>query len=151
MNRCIVPALAGLKIWDICTMLVLVPTHVWERVIPGGGVHCHWKEPSLATVQERLAADTHCTHTALLYTTSVVTYHHASLNSFTVFQIMIKQSCNTGPQDLITYLYHFFVTKISAVMTTHIAAVYSIFIWIPIISDLPICVKKSTAIMPLLF
>jgi len=41
-------------------MLVLVPsaTHIWERVIPGGGVHCHWKEPSLATVQERLAADT---------------------------------------------------------------------------------------------
>ena len=41
-------------------MLVLVPsaTHIWERVIPGGGVHCHWKEPSLATVQERLEADT---------------------------------------------------------------------------------------------
>ena len=41
-------------------MLVLVPsaTHIWERVIPGGGVHCHWKKPSLATVQERLAADT---------------------------------------------------------------------------------------------
>ena len=41
-------------------MLVLVPSaiHIWERVIPGGGVHCHWKEPSLATVQERLAADT---------------------------------------------------------------------------------------------
>ena len=41
-------------------MLVLVPsaTHIWERVISGGGVHCHWKEPSLATVQERLAADT---------------------------------------------------------------------------------------------
>ena len=41
-------------------MLVLVPsaTHIWERAIPGGGVHCHWKEPSLATVQERLAADT---------------------------------------------------------------------------------------------
>ena len=41
-------------------MLVLVPsaTHIWERVIAGGGVHCHWKEPSLATVQERLAADT---------------------------------------------------------------------------------------------
>jgi len=41
-------------------MLVLVPspTHIWERVIPGGGVHCHWKELSLATVQERLAADT---------------------------------------------------------------------------------------------
>jgi len=41
-------------------MLVLVPsaTHIWERVIPGGEVHCHWKEPSLATVQERLAADT---------------------------------------------------------------------------------------------
>ena len=41
-------------------MLVLVPsvTHIWERMIPGGGVHCHWKEPSLATVQERLAADT---------------------------------------------------------------------------------------------
>jgi len=48
------------EIWDICTMLVLVPsaTHIWERVIPGGGVHSHWKEPSLATVQERLAADT---------------------------------------------------------------------------------------------
>ena len=41
-------------------MLVLVPsaTHIWEMLIPGGGVHCHWKEPSLATVQERLAADT---------------------------------------------------------------------------------------------
>ena len=41
-------------------MLVLVPsaTHIWEKVIPGGGVHCHWKEPSLATVQERFAADT---------------------------------------------------------------------------------------------
>ena len=41
-------------------MLVLVPspTHIWERVIPDGGVHCHWKEPSLATVQVRLAADT---------------------------------------------------------------------------------------------
>ena len=41
-------------------MLVLVPsaTHIWEMVIPGGGVHCHWKEPSLTTVQERLAADT---------------------------------------------------------------------------------------------
>ena len=41
-------------------MLVLVPstTHIWERVIPGGEVHCHWKDPSLATVQERLAADT---------------------------------------------------------------------------------------------
>ena len=41
-------------------MLVLVPsaTHIWERVIPDGWVHCHWKEPSLATVQERLAADT---------------------------------------------------------------------------------------------
>ena len=41
-------------------MLVLVPsvTHIWERVIPGGGVHCHWKEPSLVTVQERLAVDT---------------------------------------------------------------------------------------------
>ena len=41
-------------------MLVLVPSaiHIWERVIPGGEVHCHWKEPSLATVQERLAADT---------------------------------------------------------------------------------------------
>ena len=53
------PALAA-EIWDICTMLVLVPsaTHIWERVVPGGGVHCHWKEPSLATVQERLEADT---------------------------------------------------------------------------------------------
>ena len=41
-------------------MLVLVSsaTHIWERVIPCGGVHCHWKEPSLATVQERLATDT---------------------------------------------------------------------------------------------
>ena len=41
-------------------MLVLVSsaTHIWEILIPGGGVHCHWKEPSLATVQERLAADT---------------------------------------------------------------------------------------------
>ena len=41
-------------------MLVLVSlaTHIWEMLIPGGGVHCHWKEPSLATVQERLAADT---------------------------------------------------------------------------------------------
>ena len=41
-------------------MLVFVPsvTHIRERVIPGGGIHCHWKEPSLATVQERLAADT---------------------------------------------------------------------------------------------
>ena len=41
-------------------MLVLVPSasHIWVKVIPGGGVHRHWKEPSLATVQERLAADT---------------------------------------------------------------------------------------------
>ena len=41
-------------------MLVLVPSvnHLWVKVIPGGRVHCHWKEPSLATVQERLAADT---------------------------------------------------------------------------------------------
>ena len=41
-------------------MLVLVSsaTHIWEMLIPGGGVHCHWKEPSLATVQERLEADT---------------------------------------------------------------------------------------------
>ena len=41
-------------------MLVLVAsaTHTWERVIPGGEVHCHWKEPSLVTVQERLVADT---------------------------------------------------------------------------------------------
>ena len=41
-------------------MLVLVPSasHTWVKVIPGGRVHCHWKEPSLATVQERLAADT---------------------------------------------------------------------------------------------
>ena len=41
-------------------MLVLVPSasHIWVKVIPGGRVHCHWKEPSLATVQERLAADT---------------------------------------------------------------------------------------------
>jgi len=41
-------------------MLVLVPsaTHIWEMLIPGGGVHCHWKDPSLATVQERLVADT---------------------------------------------------------------------------------------------
>jgi len=50
------------EIWDICAMLVLVSsaTHIWEMFIPGGGVHCHWnsKEPSLATVQERLAADT---------------------------------------------------------------------------------------------
>ena len=54
-----VPALAA-EIWDICTMLVLVPSasHIWVKVIPGGRVHCHWKEPSLATVQERLAADT---------------------------------------------------------------------------------------------
>ena len=41
-------------------MLVLVPSvnHIRVKVIPGGSVHCHWKEPSLATVQERLAADT---------------------------------------------------------------------------------------------
>ena len=41
-------------------MLVLVPSasHISVKVIPGGRVHCHWKEPSLATVQERLAADT---------------------------------------------------------------------------------------------
>jgi len=41
-------------------MLVLVPsaTHIWEKVIPGGEIHCHLKEPSLATVQERLADDT---------------------------------------------------------------------------------------------
>ena len=53
------PALAA-EIWDICTMLVLVPSvnHIWVKVIPGGGVHRHWKEPSLATVQERLAVDT---------------------------------------------------------------------------------------------
>ena len=48
------------EIWDICTMLVLVPSasHIWVKVIPGGRVHCHWKELSLVTVQERLAADT---------------------------------------------------------------------------------------------
>ena len=48
------------EIWDIGTMLVLVPSasHIWVKVIPGGRVHCHWKEPSLTTVQERLAADT---------------------------------------------------------------------------------------------
>ena len=41
-------------------MLVLVPSasHIWVKVIPGGRVHCHWKEPSLATVQERLVVDT---------------------------------------------------------------------------------------------
>ena len=41
-------------------MLVLVPSasHIWVKMIPGGRVHCHWKEPSLPTVQERLAADT---------------------------------------------------------------------------------------------
>ena len=41
-------------------MLVLVPsaTHIWVKVIPGGRVHSHLKEPSLATVQERSAADT---------------------------------------------------------------------------------------------
>ena len=41
-------------------MLVLVPSasHIWVKVIPGGRVHCHWKEPSLATVQEMLEADT---------------------------------------------------------------------------------------------
>ena len=41
-------------------MVVLVPSasHILVKLIPGGGVHCHWKEPSLATVQERLAADT---------------------------------------------------------------------------------------------
>ena len=39
-------------------VFVLSATHIWERVIPGGGVHCHWKEPLLATVQERLVADT---------------------------------------------------------------------------------------------
>ena len=41
-------------------MLVLVPSasHLWVKVIPSGRVHSHWKEPSLATVQERLAADT---------------------------------------------------------------------------------------------
>ena len=40
-------------------MLVLFPSasHIWVKLISGGGVHCHWKEPSLATVQERLAAD----------------------------------------------------------------------------------------------
>ena len=40
-------------------MLVLVPSanHIWVKVIPGGRVHSHWKEPSLVTVQERLAAD----------------------------------------------------------------------------------------------
>jgi len=41
-------------------MLVLVPsaTHIWEMLIPGGGIHCHWKEPSLTTVQEKLEDDT---------------------------------------------------------------------------------------------
>ena len=41
-------------------MLVLVPsaTHIGGKGIPGGGVHCHWKDPSLATVQDRLAAVT---------------------------------------------------------------------------------------------
>ena len=53
------PALAA-EIWDICTMLVLVPSasHILVKLIPGGRVHCHWKEPSLATAQERLAPDT---------------------------------------------------------------------------------------------
>ena len=53
------PALAA-EIWYICTMLVLVPSasHIWVKLIPGGRIHFHWKEPSLATVQERLAADT---------------------------------------------------------------------------------------------
>jgi len=41
LNRCIVPALAReIDIWDICTMLVLVLTRVWERVIP-----CRWRGP----------------------------------------------------------------------------------------------------------
>ena len=50
------PALAA----EICTMLVLFPsaTHIREMEISGGGIHFHWKEPSLATVQERLAPDT---------------------------------------------------------------------------------------------
>ena len=41
-------------------MLVLVPSvsHIWVKEIPRGRVHCHWKEPSLATVQERLEAET---------------------------------------------------------------------------------------------
>jgi len=41
-------------------VLVIVPlvSHIWAKVIPGGRVHCHLKEPSLATVQERLVADT---------------------------------------------------------------------------------------------
>ena len=57
---CIHRAALAAEIWYICTILVLVPsaTHIWERVIPGGGVHCHWNKPSLATVQERLAVDT---------------------------------------------------------------------------------------------
>ena len=40
-------------------MLVLVPSasHLWVKLISGGRIHSHWKEPSLATVQERLAAD----------------------------------------------------------------------------------------------
>jgi len=80
-----------------------------------GGRNPHWPQ-----YRGGLQLTQHCTHTALLYTTSVVTYHHASLNSFIVFQlvqILIKQSCNTGPQDLIAYLCHFFVTKIAAVMS----------------------------------
>jgi len=88
----------------------------------------------------------HCTHTALLYTTSVVTYHHASLNSFIVFQLIStdhdKAKLQYRPTRSIAYLCHFFVTKIAAVMTTHIARVYSIFIWIPIISDLPKCKQE---------
>ena len=38
-------------------MLVLVAstTHIW---VSGKGVHCPWKEPSFATVQKMLAADT---------------------------------------------------------------------------------------------
>ena len=48
------------EIWDICTILVLVPSanHIWVKVIPGGSIHSHSKEPSLVTVHERLAADT---------------------------------------------------------------------------------------------
>jgi len=53
-------------------MMILFPSanHIFERVIPGGGVHCHWKEPSLATVQERLADVQRAS-----YTWTVVNYY----------------------------------------------------------------------------
>ena len=43
-------------------MLVLVPsvTHIWERVIPGGGVHCHWRNPYWSQCRRGWQLTPHC-------------------------------------------------------------------------------------------